>query len=89
MKAPTLTITLSTPNVGTLGLIIIMRFYLGHKASNKSKLLLEPVCLYLRKSREDYGAEIRGEGETLAKVHSVNILKGLTPIEYRNQTLVA
>ena len=28
---------------------------------------LEPICLYLRKSREDQEAEARGEGETLAK----------------------
>jgi hypothetical protein len=28
---------------------------------------LEPACFYLRKSREDQEAELRGEGETLAK----------------------
>lgn len=60
-------------------------FYLSNKSSNKSDLLLEPACFYLRKSREDNEAELRGEGETLAKhkkalfklakVHGVDIIK--------------
>lgn len=42
-----------------------------NKQDNKD---LEPCCFYLRKSREDQEAELRGEGETLAK-HKKALLK--------------